>query len=85
MSPLSYSVSKKAPGMSEVATYLPSIESIIHDIMRPSVDTVDSDVSSLDNQFLCFITSENPITLIVTGSFLIIRKTRYTRLFLRCL
>ena len=70
--------------MSEVATYQNFIASITHDNMRPSVDTILNDVYYLDSQFHCFILYYNPITLIVTLSFLSFSNIRYARLFLRC-
>ena len=43
--------------MSVVATYWSYIASIIHDIMRPSVDTVGDDKYPLDIQPHCFLPS----------------------------
>ena len=52
--------------MSAVATYWPSITSIMHDSMRPSVDMFGNDVSYFDSQLRRFLMSKNPLPLIVT-------------------
>ena len=68
--------------MSEVATFLNSIVSITHDIMRPSVDMVRDDVSYLDSQPQLFLPSAHPPSLIVTLSFLSFRNIRHVSIFL---
>ena len=71
--------------MSEVATSFPSIASIVHDSMRPTVYMVGYNVSSLDIQLLCFLTYACPLNLIVTSSFLTFKNISYASLFLSCL
>ena len=70
--------------MSSVATSRPSIASIMHDSMRPSVDTVGDDASYLDSQFWCFVPSAHHLLLIFTSSFLSFSNIRYSILFIRC-
>ena len=59
--------------MSVVATSWPSVASIIHDIMRTSVDIFGDVVSSLDSQFHCVLTSSRHHPLIMTSLFLSLR------------
>ena len=54
--------------MSEVATPRPSIASIMHDIMSPSVGTVGDDVSSLDSHLRFFFPSAHNLSLIANFS-----------------
>ena len=67
--------------MSSVSTIWPSIVSIMHDILSPSVDTFVSAVSSLDIQFHCFLTLAHPYPLIMTLLFLSLINIRYAKLF----
>ena len=70
--------------MSAVATSRRYIAPIIHDSMRPSVDKVGDDVSSLDSQSWCFFPSANPLPLIVTSSLFSFISIRYARNLLSC-
>ena len=71
--------------MYAVATSRPSIFSIIHDSMRPSVDTVGDGISYLYSQSHFSLPSAHPLPLILTSSLFSFRNTRYDRLLSKLL
>ena len=65
--------------MSAFSISRPSMELIMKDIIRASVDTVGDIVSSLDNQLRWFLPLEHPLTFTVISYLLSLRKIRYAR------